>query len=226
MTNPFATRKWQNPFIKRLSELEGTIFTCPREQPEVLRPYIAQRQASLSGRIIELCSGSGAHLIELAARNTDSLCLGVELRYKRLVRTAEKAAERGVPNLNLLQVDAQVISEVIDADSCDKIYINFPDPWDGKSRWEDKYLLSKDYLGSLAKLLKSGGSFNYKTDHERRFRQVHQHLLDLSEIFRISEYSEDLHTSEYNQANILTEFERLFASKKQPVFYLKAHILR
>lgn len=214
--------KWQNPFITKLSALNDIIFTCSRENPKSLIPLISNRRKSFSNLIIELCSGSGGHLIELATKNQDSLCIGIELRYKRLVRTAEKAKLFGLQNLNLLQTDANAISEIFEKLSCDKIYINFPDPWDGKNRWEDKYLLSKSYLSTLNTLLKAQGSFNYKTDHQRRFNQVHTAINELSESYQISEFSEDLHLSEYNSNNILTEFERLFASQKKPVFYLKA----
>ena len=214
--------RWQNPFIKELSKHDDIIHTCTRETTKNLEPVLTARRKAFKYLIIELCSGSGGHLIELAAQNPDALCVGVELRYKRLVRTAEKSKLRGVSNLNLIQIDANSLADVFANQSCDRIYINFPDPWDGKSRWEDKYLLSKPYLKILNNLLKPEASFHYKTDHERRFTQVHNFILELGEYFKISEFSTDLHRSEYNGNNILTEFERLFTSQKKPVFYLKA----
>lgn len=215
--------KWQNPFISKLNQLDDTIFTCSREQPESLAPRVKEVTKSYDKLIIELCSGSGGHLIELAARNPDALCLGVELRYKRLVRTAEKSKLRSLTNLRLLQLDALALSKVLDANSCDHIFINFPDPWDGKNRWEDKYILSKEYIGTLNSLLKSTGCFHHKTDHPRRFKQAHEAILELSDNYKITEFSEDLHQSDFNSTNIRSEFERLFSSQKKPVFYLKAN---
>ena len=222
MTIPTTPHKWQNPFISKLSKHNDIIFTCSRDTPQTLAPVITAQREAYADLIIELCSGSGGHLIELSSKNPSALCIGIELRYKRLVRTAEKAKQQGVNNLRILQVDAQAISEVLPKQSCHQIYINFPDPWDGKNRWEDKYLLSKSYLGILNDLLKPNGSFNYKTDHHRRFNQVHSSIQELNFSYQICEYSEDLHNSEYNCNNILTEFERLFSSQKKPVFYLKA----
>jgi tRNA (guanine-N7-)-methyltransferase len=223
MTSPLPKPRWQNPFISKLNKLDDIIFTCSREQPEVLLPKIAEAATPYKSLIVELCCGSGGHLIELASQNPDALCIGVELRFKRLVRTAEKSKLRGITNLRLMQVDAQDISKVITKESCNQIFINFPDPWDGKTRWEDKYLLSKEYLGILHSLLKPSASFHHKTDHQRRFNQVYQALEELNSSYKIIESSENLHISEFNKANILTEFERLFSSQKKPVFYLKAN---
>lgn len=215
--------RWQNPFISKLAALNDVILSASRENISELKPQLEARRALFPGLIVELCAGSGGHLIELAAANPNALCIGIELRFKRLVRTAEKSKLRGIENLILIQIDANSLSEILPKQSCDRIFINFPDPWDGKARWEDKYLLSKSYLEMLHSLLKSDGSFHHKTDHQRRFFQVHSLLSEqLKDQFQISEYSEDLHRSEYNDNNILTEFERLFTSQKKPVFYLKA----
>lgn len=222
MNNTARRPRWTNPYIEKVAALDQTIFTCSREQPEALAPKIAPLLQSFPRLILELCSGSGAHLIALAKGNPDALCIGVELRYKRLVRTAEKAESLGLENLRLLQLDAAKIAHVLPPKSCNHIYINFPDPWDGKTHWEQKYLLSAELMKSLAQISCDTGYFHYKTDHLKRFHQVHKVVRDLAELWKIDRYSEDLHSSEYSSGNILTEFEHLFRSQKLSVNYLRA----
>ena len=169
---------------------------------------------------LEFGSGSGAHLIEQAARNPASAFVGFELRYKRAFRTAEKAAERGLPNLFVARTTALVVTDIYPAESVAGVYVNFPDPWD-KKKWKKHRLLNPDFLQVIHSLLSQDGFLSYKTDHEEYYDATSS-LMQSSELFSIDQESRDLHQSAFSGENILTEFENLFISKGLPTYYLRA----
>ncbi len=218
----FKEGRWINPFIPKLSEHTDSIVSPESEDLEPVRQRLIAKSKNYSSTYLELCSGSGTHLLALAQQNPETLIIGVELRFKRIVRTAEKAKEQSLDNLLLLQFNAEYINDIIPANSLQRIYINFPDPWDSKLRWHDRFLLSEKYLKTLHSLLKTGGRFAFKTDHQMRFNQVHSIIENMPDFFRLTEVTNDLHSSDYKNQNIFTEFERLFSQQKKPVFYLMA----
>ena len=65
----------------------------------------------------------------------------------------------------------------------------------------------------------------FKTDHLEYFETVTEILQQLK-TYTIVEHTSDLHGSEYNEHNILTEFEMLFKSKgNPPIGFLRAGVL-
>ena len=216
--------RWSNPYMALVETMPEYIVGLGPEDGLTPEELIAVR-ARVAGAprlLIELCSGSGHHLLELGRRNPDAFLAGFELRYKRAFRTAEKARDAGLTNVMVFKTRAEHISEYFTAQSVDGIYINFPDPWSKKRRWSKHRLLKSEYLEALAALLKPGGFFAYKTDHRECFEEV------LAEVRRqgrlsISRLTFDLRNSEFATENIDTEFERLFVSQAKPIHYLLAH---
>jgi len=101
------------------------------------------------------------------------------------------------------------------------MHINFPDPWSKKSRRKHR-ILSAEFLSRILPLFRSKGELRFKTDHLEYFETVTD-IIQNFETYKIVEYSKNLHQSEYNAKNILTEFEMLFKSKgNPPIGYLKA----
>ena len=169
---------------------------------------------------LEIGSGSGQFLIESAEKNPDKLFIGVEIRYKRAVRTVEKALKKGITNFLICRCYAETIMALLPESSLECIYINFPDPWD-KKRWFKHRIISTDNLKIFSRLLIPSGRFSFKTDHAGYFQWSNE-IFSASQDFKIDKSSLDLHKSEYASENILTEFEQLFLSKNLPVHYLEA----
>lgn len=197
----------------------ATSDECINDLKAALDSKLSSRH--FKGVFCEIGSGSGSHLIQLAMRSPESSFLGLELRYKRLFKTAEKAEAAGLENLLLARIDAKMLNQIFPESSLDGVYINFPDPWYRKRRWHAKRLLSADYLQMLSMLIKPGGFFSYKTDHKERFEETCENLKS-SSAFELQCHTTDLMNSEFAAQNIATEFERLFLSKKQPIYYVKA----
>lgn len=214
-------QKWKNQYIELV-----------RSKPDYILPFVdsklldseaeflKKRCGDFRHHIVELGSGSGGHLIGLAARNPDTLCIGVEIRFKRTFRTAEKAEKQGITNLLMLKMDARHVFELFPDNFFEAVYVNFPDPWD-KSGWKKHRLLTSSYLDTIFLHLKPSGSFLFKTDHDRYFGEVRE-LFNGRQAVEIIRETRDFHNSSWILGNIESEFESLFRSKKQPVCFLDA----
>lgn len=213
--NPYADRANQHPEFLINDSAEGLNF----EQKQQLT-LICENAENLQ---LEIGSGSGQFLIETARRFPTAFIIGVELRYKRSVRTVEKAKKLGVANFLVCRSYAENILELLPNNILDCIYINFPDPWD-KKRWLKHRIISPDNLKIFSQKLKPQGRILFKTDHAEYFDWA-INIFKNSADFKISKETKDLHKSSWAAENILTEFEQLFLSKKLPVHFLEACLI-
>ena len=118
----------------------------------------------------------------------------------------------------------EFIDEYLSHNSIDCMHINFPDPWSKKARRKHR-ILSADFLTKMHPYFSSRGELRFKTDHLEYFKTVID-ILQKLETYKIVEHTTDLHLSNYNVNNILTEFEMLFKSKgNPPIGYLRAETL-
>ena len=178
-----------------------------------------------SGRVhLEIGCGSGRYLIEWAQENPQDSFIGLELRYKRLVLAAKKIEQLALPNILLMREKGEFVDEYLPHNSIDCIHINFPDPWSKKAHRKHR-ILSAEFLSRILPLFRSKGELRFKTDHLEYFETVTD-IIQNFETYKIVEFSKNLHQSEYNAKNILTEFEMLFKSKGNPsIGYLLAETL-
>ncbi|WKZ57983.1 MAG: tRNA (guanosine(46)-N7)-methyltransferase TrmB [Bdellovibrionota bacterium] len=216
-----STLRWQNPYIERCESVPERLLACMQGPPSDLEIQILRTQCAKFPRIIcEGCCGSGRHLLGLAARDPQTLCIGFELRYKRAFRTIEKSLEQGLDNVLVLRTDARSMPALLPPASVAEVHINFPDPWDRK-RWHKHRVLSPQFLDGVASLLREGGTFHYKTDHRECFDQAVA-WLSHHPAFETSLITYDLYESPLAAANIKTEFESLFRSQSLPIMALVA----
>ena len=206
-----------NPYSQKVYDHPGRIFLFEDKDNEVSS---IRELCSNTPTYCEIGSGSGTHLIELGKRNPKAKYFGFEIRYKRSVRTIEKAKEAKVDNVYVLKTHGEILETIFPENSLSGVYVNFPDPW-AKKKQQKNRIIQTPYLNKLNKLLKDNGFFSFKTDHQEYFNFVHSLILKHPN-FELSEHSQDLHNSSYLEQNIQTEFETLFLSQKLPIYYLKA----
>ncbi len=206
-----------NPYRPRVLEFPGLIF--PWVEPEVEAQTLLEKTSKYKSLFLEIGSGSGGHLISLAQANPDFAVIGVELRYKRAVRTVEKAIKSNLSNLFVIRADVHHVFPIFADNSVAAVFVNFPDPWEERKRWKHR-TMSLTLLDFCKRVLMEIGTLAIKTDHQAYFdaflADIHSH-----QIFKILELSRDLHHSEFSAGNILTEFERLFQSQGLPIHYAK-----
>jgi len=207
---------WKNQYIDLIATKPDLIIEETDLRPDDLCPSLEK----FARCFVELGSGSGGHLIELATRNPDTLCVGFELRYKRAFRTAEKAEKLGLKNLLVYRANASHLEHLFPERSLDRVYVNYPDPW-AKKRWLKHRLLNENSVSLLTKLLKKGGALRYKTDHKDYFDDVVRSLRS-NATFRITQETHDMFGNCDVSENITTEFEQLFISQGLPISFVEA----
>lgn len=157
---------------------------------------------------IEIGCGKGRFIIEMAKRYPEINFIGIELQTSVIVTALEKQLEEKLPNLQLLQANANELESYFEAGEVERIYLTFSDPWP-KNRHEKRRLTYKDFLSIYKTILKNDGELHFKTDNQGLFEYS---LVSFSQFKAIlKEVYLDLHNTE--QENIMTEFEERFSKK-------------
>lgn len=218
---------WVNPYLIRVDEFPGAL--CSFANARDVEQFLGNIFGSYNEVFFEIGSGSGMYLVELARRFPNVACIGVELRYKRAVRTAEKASQVGLDNLFVLRGDYQVVAGCIPRSSLDKLIVNFPDPWE-KPKQRKNRVLSKPLLDWAETVLKPNAAISVKTDHSEYFGSFLK-VLQTDGRFQLTRVTDDLHTGgllsdrldESEDIGIIaTEFEMLFQRQGVKVSHLYA----
>lgn len=112
---------------------------------------------------VEIGSGNGFFLAELATRRPDVNVLGIELRYKRTVLCGKKLRAAGAAHARIARYHAAFLDDLFRPGALAAVYCNHPDPWP-KARHEKNRLISRWFLEDLVRLLRPGGVFRLKSD--------------------------------------------------------------
>ena len=169
---------------------------------------------------IEVGMGKGQFIIEMARRNPEVNYIGIEIYSSVLVRAVEKLEDFEQDNLRLIRMDAENIEEVFDKDEVDRIYLNFSDPWP-KDRHAKRRLTSTRFLERYDNILTPEGRVMFKTDNKDLFDFSLEQVEEAGWILENHTY--DLHHSEYNEGNVMTEYEEKFSAKGNPICRLVAY---
>ena len=184
------------------------------QNPEKHRGEIVSLFPSKQPLFIEIGMGKGQFITTLAKNNLDINYIGIEKYSSVLVRAIEKQTELELPNLKFIRMDAENINDVFAENEVDGIYLNFSDPWP-KDRHAKRRLTSRQFFARYEKLLKPEGKIQFKTDNSALFD------FSLEEVeatnFKANEVSYDLHNSEWNEGNVMTEYEERFSAKGNPI---------
>ena len=162
---------------------------------------------------LEIGAGKGGFAAKMAKRHSDVCYLAMERVSDCVVLGAEgaKSMEGGAPdNLKFIVDTADNLTKMFACGSIDAIFLNFSDPW-SKKGYAKRRLTHRRYLAVYMNLLKSGGVLRFKTDNDGLFD------FSLEEIAAVGlstvKMTRDLHTSEYSEGNIMTEYETAFSAE-------------
>lgn len=170
---------------------------------------------------IEIGMGKGQFIMELAERNPNINYIGIEKYSSVLVRAIEKREQKkDMDNLYFIRMDAEYIENIFDTHEVDRIYLNFSDPWP-KDRHAKRRLTSTHFLEFYDKILVPSGRVIFKTDNIDLFDFSLEQIPEAGWI--VENYTNDLHHSEYNEDNIMTEYEAKFSAMGTPINRLVAY---
>jgi len=114
---------------------------------------------------LDMGCGKGRMVLELARRYPERLILGSDVMMGRLRRIDRKLTNRRLDNLVLLRADNLDLASYLLPHACvDRLHLLCPDPWP-KSRHRIKRLVTTDFVGRVARILKPGGVLHMSTDH-------------------------------------------------------------
>lgn len=168
---------------------------------------------------IEIGMGKGKFLTGMAMAHPDVNYIGIEKYSSVLLRAVQKQEELRLPNLRLIRMDAEEITEVFAPGEVDRIYLNFSDPWP-KDRHAKRRLTSGTFLARYQKILTRTGRLEFKTDNRSLFEFSLESVEESG--WRLIASTNDLHHSELKEGNIMTEYEERFSAMGNPIYKLIA----
>ena len=163
---------------------------------------------------LEIGTGKGRFLTTLATNNPDINYVGIEKFSSVLIRALEKQEELKLPNLIFIRMDADTITDIFAEGEVDKIYLNFSDPWP-KDRHAKRRLTSRQFLARYDQFLKKDGVVEFKTDNRDLFDFSVEETKEAGWNMKAITY--DLHNSDMNEGNVMTEYEIRFSSEGVPI---------
>ncbi len=165
---------------------------------------------------VDLGCGAGGFLLQHAEAFVEHRFVGFELRYKRLVRSAQKAERLRLHNVWFLHERAESFDTYFPPQTVDRLYILFPEPWPKWRDW-DKRLLNGALLKKAGRVLKSGGLLCVKTDYSGQFLHflsaVHR-----QNTFETVFFSNDINRQATPIGGVYSEFGMLFQQKQREVY--------
>lgn len=163
---------------------------------------------------IEIGCGKGKFISSLAAQNPHINYLAIEKNPDVLVLAMEKVAAMGLNNVKFYPNDANFLGDIDTKTKCERIYINFCDPW--KKTYQAKRRLTHErYLAVYKRILNIGGEVHFKTDNKMLFEFSLNSFSDFG--LRLRNITFDLHQSGF-EGNIMTEYETLFSAQGMPIY--------
>ena len=202
---------------ERLSACEKYLFKPEQKLDEPARAI----GEGLDKVYLEIGAGKGGFACAMAERHADAAYFAMERVTDCVVLCAERAASGEFGELNNLRfvIDtADNLMHVFAPGTVDAIFLNFSDPW-SKKGYAKRRLTHRRYLAMYMNLLRDGGTINFKTDNVGLF----DFSLEEIEAMGLTPdvVTRDLHASEWNEGNIMTEYERNFSEQGMKINMLR-----
>ncbi|MBJ96275.1 MAG: hypothetical protein CMP23_17575 [Rickettsiales bacterium] len=179
-----------NPYVDRIGEHGKLVLTAEKAEQQ------RGQWRSLLGRseacplLLEIGPGNGFFFAELIARFPAAALLAVEIRFKRVWLTADKAKRTKLDNFRVIHHHSGYLDLLFEPGELDAVFINHPDPWP-KERHHKHRLLQKSFAEQLATQLRPQGEVWIKSDFDP-YGPLAREVFSASHWHEIA-YTEDLH---------------------------------
>ena len=176
---------------------------------------------SFSEVYLEIGAGKGGFATQMAARHPNACYFAMERVTDCVVLAAERAAsgELGeLSNLRFIIDTADNLMHIFSRGTVDKIFLNFSDPW-SKKGYAKRRLTHRRYLAVYMNLLRDGGILRFKTDNVSLFDFSLEEIEAMGLVPTV--VTRDLHGSEWNEGNIMTEYEKNFSEQGMKINMLE-----
>jgi tRNA (guanine-N7-)-methyltransferase len=126
------------------------------EYPEFTKERIA----------IEVGFGSGRHLLYQARQNPEILYIGIEIHTPSAQQVLKQIELQGLENIWVINYDARLLLEMMPSNSCERIFVHFPVPWDKKPH---RRVISGRFLEESLRVLEVDGELELRTDSDNYY---------------------------------------------------------
>ena len=203
--------------LRNIPGADAAVAACPYviDEPTALRGKWNTHFEKEQPIHIEVGMGKGQFLFGQAAAHPGINYIGIERYTSVLLRAIQKMEEEELPNVRLIRMDAEEITEVFGPGEVDRIYLNFSDPWP-KDRHAKRRLPSRQFLARYDQILKKDGLLEFKTDNRALFDFALEELEPAG--WRAEAVTFDLHhDARMNEGNVMTEYEERFSAAGNPI---------
>lgn len=163
---------------------------------------------------LEIGTGKGSFIMTMAQNHPEISYIGIEKYSSVLLRALEKQQELMLPNVIFIRTEAENIEDIFEEGEIDRIYLNFSDPWP-KDRHAKRRLTSRQFLARYDVILKKDGEVEFKTDNRALFDFSVSEAKEAG--WQLKQITYDLHNSEMNEGNVMTEYEIRFSGQGTPI---------
>ncbi len=161
--------------------------------------------------IMEIGCYMGTTVVDMATQNPHFNILGVDIRYKRVVKSCQKIRRANLPNAIIAIADARKLIASLPDNSLYGICALFPDPWRSPKEHKHRFLNDDFFKQAFSKLTKNGFIW-VKTDSHPYLKAVQRSAQPQG--YAISETLPFPLLSQNHQ----TFFEGLFKNQNQPIY--------
>ena len=165
---------------------------------------------------LEIGSGKGKFLIDMANKFPDKEFIGVERNVTCSGITCKKLVEEEIKNAKLIFENADIILDILKDDSVENIFLNFSDPWP-KKRHAKRRLTAEGFLKKYHRVLVPGGHIYIKTDNENLYRYSLETIGESP--FILESFTENY--GDLVDFDTYTEYELNFRASGQPIYRLE-----
>ena len=121
---------------------------------------------------VEIGSGQGRFLCQLAKHSPDTRFLGVDLDLARCRIACERVRRMHLANIRIINIEAHdFFQSYVLSNSLKAVHVYFPTPYPHSIGLSSR-LLTEDFLQEVYRALISGGAFRLVTDHTEYFNQI------------------------------------------------------
>ena len=200
---------------EKINEAREYLVDNPEDMKGRWRSLFEGKDGSLS---LEIGCGKGQFIISHAKLNPDNMYLAIEGQRNVLLRGLQKAKAEQLDNVLFFAKYIDDANDLFEKGEIDRIYLNFSDPWP-KDRHARRRLTHRDRLKSYFDVLRDDGVIEFKTDNDPLFEFSMEEIRASG--YEILEYTEDLHSSEYESRHTTTEYEDRFSAGGKNINYVK-----
>ena len=190
-------KPWAKPYIEEHTE----VMLSLERLKEIPQPFY-----------LEIGSGKGQFLLDMALKNSDKFFVGVERNVTCCGFTAKKLVENKIENAKLMFENADLVLMNLKDESIDGLFLNFSDPWP-KKRHEKRRLTAQKYLSEYYRILKHGSKVYMKTDNDQLFAFTLENLSESKFVL----VSQEFDYQSIDSFDTMTEYEKDFREEGMPI---------